>query len=168
MKRSMIGLSLLLSNTALGVATPIKSLITGSGGQMTVSADTFVVSKRTTAGTYLLLGIGQATSYNGRINGLSVLALHEYLTPPERDLFAKNVVRVALTCFNLLPARQNAITAWLNVQSKSTSRVASSDFGPMTLTFSRALTDSGQFYTAAFMTRTGQPGVVPWGNYCVQ
>lgn len=168
MKQTALPLSLLLLSTAGATATPIKSLITGSGGQMTLSADTFVVSKRTTAGTYLLLGIGQAASSNGRVRSLNVLALREYLTPPEQDLFSKNVLRVALTCFNLLPARAPAISAWLKVQNASTFRTMSSQFGPMTLTFRRDLTDSGQFYTSAFMTRTGQPGVAPWGNYCTQ
>lgn len=146
-KRTAISLSLLLSGTAIATATPIKTLITGSGGQITISADTFVVSKRTTAGTYLLLGIGQAASSNGRVRSLNVLALREYLTPSEQDLFSKNVLRVALTCFNLLPARTPAISAWLQVQNTSTFRTASSQFGPMTLTFRRDLAESGQFYS---------------------
>ncbi|WP_407572994.1 hypothetical protein [Deinococcus altitudinis] len=77
---------------------------------MAISDDVFMVSKRTSVGSTLILGVGKQRSFNNRVNGLTVLAYSDYLNAPEEDLFEKNVVWVGLTRFNLLPQRSAVIT----------------------------------------------------------
>ncbi|WP_407541203.1 hypothetical protein Q0M94_07410 [Deinococcus radiomollis] len=166
MKRTALAFPLLLLGTAGATATPVRSLITGSGGQITTSPDTFAVSKRTSLGRTLLLGIGQGKATNNRINALGVIAFSESLTTDELDLYSKNVIRVALKCFNLRPERVPAIKAWLRLQNQTTLRTAANDFGPMTMRLQRGVLASGQYYTGVAMLRAGQPGVSPWTGYC--
>ncbi|WP_161884475.1 hypothetical protein [Deinococcus alpinitundrae] len=166
MQRKTALLIALTLSTVGAKSTSLRSLMNGSGGQMTINSNIFMVTKRTTAGNYLTLGVGNAVTSSGKVGTLNVLAFREYLTPAERDLFNTNVIRVALTCFNLLPERAPAITAWLDRQSQSTFRKVASGFGPMTLIFERDLLESGDFYTGVVLTRSGEPGVSPWKNYC--
>ncbi len=161
-------LAALLLPTAAAKSTAIRTLMTGSGGQIKLTADIFMVIKRTSAGNPLMLGVGNASGSGSRISTLSVFAFKEYLTPDELDLFSKNVVRVALTCFNLLPERSAAIITWLNQQNTSIFKKVATGFGPMTLIFQRDLLSDGQFYTSVVLTRSGTPGVAPWTNDCTR
>ena len=118
--------------------------MSGSGGQLAVSDDVFMVSKHTSVGSTLILGVGKQRSFNNRIGGLTVLAFRDYLNTPEEDLFEKNVVRVGLTCFNLLPQRSVGIAQWLRLQNAGGLRQANSTFGPMNLHFERSVTGGGR------------------------
>ena len=168
--RLVLALTLLLSTTATAVTVPLKSLLTShaqNNGQMTYDANTFFVSEYTREGRNLLLGVSQrSTTQAGRVNRVSVVAQREYLTPTERGLFNRTVVDVALKCFNLRPERKAAIVAWMNVQNASVYRDVNAEFGPMNLRFSRSLNDDGNYWTAVALSRSGTPGVLPWGNYC--
>lgn len=147
-------------------STPIRSLITGSGGQLSLERGLYIVSKRTSDLTYLQLGVGVTAENRGRIQGLSLVAFREYLKPSELDLLIRNTSRAATTCFNLSEQRLNAIGYWLTVQNKSARRSVSSTFGPMKLRFGRDVLDDGTFYTVVTMNRAGTPGAAPWINYC--
>lgn len=127
----------------------------------------FLVSKRTADLTYLTLGIGSSAK-GGRVDGVTVYAAKEYLTPAELDLFTKSVRQVALKCMNLRPERMTALTAWISKQNASALRDVSFDFGPMTANFRRSITSDGTYQTYVTMFRAGQPGVNPWVNYCVR
>ncbi|MGY2896868.1 hypothetical protein [Deinococcus sp. UYEF24] len=160
----LLGLPTALAASTTG--TPIRQLMSGSGGQMTVSDDVFMVSKRTSVGSTLILGIGKQRSDNNRISGLTVLAFSDYLNASEEDLFEKNVVRVGLACFNLLPQRSTVIAQWLRLQNKGGLRQANSTFGPMNLHFERSVSSGGQVFTGVTMTRSGTPGETPWTKFC--
>lgn len=73
---------------------------------------------------------------------------------------------MALKCFDLPPERKAAIIAWMNVQNASVFRQVDSDFGPMNLQYPRSLSDAGDYWTSVSLTRSGVPGVSPWGDYC--
>lgn len=168
MNRLVLALLLLSLSTALAapISTPIRQLMSGSGGQLAVSDDILMVSKKTSIGSTLILGIGKQRSFNNRIDGLTILAFRDYLNAPEEDLFEKNVVRVGLTCFNLLPQRSLGIAQWLRLQNLGGLRQANSTFGPMNLRFERSVTKGGQIYTGVTMTRSGAPGQAPWTKFC--
>ncbi|UQN05508.1 hypothetical protein [Deinococcus sp. QL22] len=160
---------MLLTTFAGAEAAPIsiRSLITGSGGQMTISQGFFLVSKRTSDLTYLTLGVGAFDLTNaGRLNGVAVIAVKEYLKPSERALFNRAVGQVATRCFNLRPERLTAISVWLDRQNSSAIRDVATDFGPMRLRFLRDINEDGNFYTSVYLNRTGTPGVLPWKSYC--
>lgn len=152
--------------SAQGTSTPIKSLVTGSGGQLTIEDGLYLVSKRTTDLTYLQMGVGTMDSSADRIQGLTLFAFKEYLRPSELALLISNTKRVSTTCFNLSQQRMDAIAYWLTVQNKSAQRNVSSDFGPMNLRFKRDITSDGTYYTAVYLRRSGTPGLKPWINYC--
>ncbi|GAA5503628.1 hypothetical protein Dxin01_03387 [Deinococcus xinjiangensis] len=154
------------ASTALALGTPIKSLVTGSGGQLTIEDGLYVVSKRTSDLTYLQMGVGTTQASAGRIQGLTLFAFREYLKPSELALLISNTRRVATTCFNLSQGRMDAIAYWLTVQNKSAYRNVTSSFGPMNLRFKRDVTSDGTYYTAVYMNRSGLPGQTPWINYC--
>lgn len=157
----------LLAAPASAAGTSLRSLISGSGGQLTTSRGVFLVSKRTTDLTYLTLGIGYSeTTGPGRADGVTVYAQREYLKPSELALFNKTIRQVALKCFNLSEARLPAIDAWLTRQNTSPLRDVVIQFGPMTANYRRMITDDGTYHTYVTMFRQGTPGVGPWGNYC--
>ena len=168
--RACLFLALLLSGPALGATIPLRSLLTASRyttGQLGYDGSTFLVSQYTGEARDLLLGVSQqSTTVPGRVTRVYVVAQREYLTPTERGLFNAAVTDVALKCFNLRPERKAAIVTWMNVQNASVLRQVSSDFGPMTLRFSRYINDDGNYWTSVSLTRSGVPGVSPWSNYC--
>lgn len=166
MKYLLSTLVALSVSSTLAVSTPIKSLVTGSGGQITIEDGLYIVSKRTTDLTYLQMGVGTTQATSGRIQGLTLFAFKEYLKPSELALLISNTRRVATSCFNLSQQRMDAIAYWLTVQNKSAYRNVSSSFGPMNLRFKRDVSSDGTYYTAVYMNRSGLPGQAPWINYC--
>lgn len=171
MFRPLLLTSLLATASLAEAATvPLRSLLTGgprTTGSLRLDSQTFLVTKRTGEGRDLMLGVTQlATARPGRVSAVGVLALKEYLTPAERQLFNDAVIQVALKCFNLRAERQAAIVVWLNRQNASTFRDVKADFGPMNLRFVRELDDDGQYLTWVHLRRSGTPGVAPWVNYC--
>lgn len=166
MKRLWIIGLLWVSGTADAVATPIRGLITGSGGQLNIGTHAFIVGKRTSDGSHLNLGVGLYAQVQGRLTSIGLLALKEYLKPSELDLLISNTSRVTRSCFNLLPERMVAISAWLRRQNQTSLRKSTSDFGPIRLRFVRDIDDQGTYYTAVYMSRSGTPGIAPWSNYC--
>jgi hypothetical protein len=156
----------LLAAPAQAAGTPIKALITGSGGQARLSDNLFIVSKRTRDGSYLELAAAVADqTSSGRISSLSLFALKDHLKPSELDLLAANTNRIAAGCFNLSAERLGGITAWLKLLDRQGVREAEASFGPMQVVFKRDRTHDGP-YTAVSMFRTGQPGAAPWTKYC--
>ncbi len=97
---------------------------------------------------------------------MHVVTQREYLTPKEGNFFNTAVTDAALKCFNLCLERTVAIVARMNVQNASVFRQVSSDFGPMTLRFSHCINDDGNYWTSVSLSRSGVPGVSPWGDYC--
>ena len=170
LSRSFLTLGLMLTSVAFAATIPLRSLLTASPsttGQLGYDGSTFLVSQFTGEGRDLLLGVSQqSTTVPGRVNRVYVVAQREYLTPTERGLFNTAVTNVALKCFNLRPERKAAIIAWMNVQNTSVFRRVDSDFGPMNLQFSRYLSNAGEYWTSVSLTRSGVPGISPWGNYC--
>lgn len=153
---------------ALAASTPIRSLMTGSGGQLSVDDSLFIVGKRTNAGTALNLGVGSLETKGGRLRGITVFAFKEHLTTSELDLNATNVNRVARTCFNISPERAGAVTGWLGRQNQAAIRNVTQSFGPLKVHFVRDITSSGAYFTAVYLRRTGTPGVAPWTSYCTE
>lgn len=153
---------------ALAASTPIRSLMTGSGGQLSVDDGLFIVGKRTSAGTALNLGVGSLETTGGRLRGITVFAFKEHLTTSELDLYATNVNRVARTCFNISPERAGAVTGWLGRQNQAAIRNVTQSFGPLKVHFVRDITSSGAYFTAVYLRRTGTPGVAPWTSYCTE
>lgn len=135
MKRLLALLPFLLLNHSQAAGTPIKTLITGSGGRLTINDNVFVVSKRTRDLTYLNLGVGVREVVSGKIKGLSMFAFKEYLKPAELELLISNTGRAATSCFNISNERLSAIGYWLTLQNKTAVRDVSNEFGPMRLEF---------------------------------
>lgn len=155
-----------LAAPAQAAGTPIKTLITGSGGQARLSNNLFIVSKRTSDATYLELAVAVADQTSGsRISSLSLFALKDRLKPSELDLLATNTNRIATSCFNISAERLDGISAWLKLLDRQGVREAQANFGPMGVVFKRGRTDDGP-YTAVSMLRTGEPGAAPWTKYC--
>lgn len=155
-----------LAAPAQAAGTPIKALITGSGGQARLSENLLIVSKRTSDATYLELAVAVADQISsGRISSLSLFALEDHLKPSELDLLATNTNRIATSCFNISPERLSGISAWLKLLDRQGVREAEANFGPVQVVFKRGRTDDGP-YTAVSMFRTGQPGAAPWTRYC--
>lgn len=160
-------LSLLtLCSSAQATGIPIKTLITGSGGQLTLRQDLFIVRKRTADLTMLDLGIGVRQQQAGRIQSVGVFAFKEYLKPSELDLLISNTSRIATTCFNISQERLPALTAWLTRQNSRALRNVENDFGPLNVAFIRDISDDGTYYTAVYLARPGYPGGTPWIKYC--
>ena len=171
MKITVIRMGVCLLSLALGAhasaQTSIRSLITGSGGQITVSPGAFIVSKRTSDLKTLLVGIGYSqASVPGRLDGVTVYVLKEYLTPAEFALFSKAVQQVAATCFNLLPARLPAIDTWLDTLNRSRLETVRFSFGPMMANYGRSISEDGDYQTSVTMFRAGSPGTAPWTRHC--
>lgn len=152
--------------TAQAASIPIKTLITGSGGQLTLEQGLFLVRKRTSDLTSLDLGIGIRQQRAGRIQSVGVFALKEYLKPSELALLVSNTSRIATQCFNISQKRMNALAVWLTRQNSQALRNVESSFGPMKVTFVRDVNDDGTYYTAVDLARSGVPGLAPWVNYC--
>lgn len=133
---------------------------------MRLDGDFFVVARRTDAGKSMLLGVQADNVRSGGATAVSMLARKDYLTPTEQKVFNAAVLNVAFKCFNLLPAREGAITTWLSRQNQASLREVSADFGPMTLHFKRMIDDEEQFWTMVTLSREGQPGKAPWNNFC--
>ncbi|KQR19343.1 hypothetical protein [Deinococcus sp. Leaf326] len=156
----------LLAAPAQAAGTPIKVLITGSGGQERLTDTLFIVGKRTRDATPLELAVSVTKQTSGgRISSLSLFVLNDDLKPSELDLLATNTHRVATSCFNLSVERLGGITAWLKMLERQGVRKAEASFGPMQVMFKRDRTHDGPYIEVA-MFRTGQPGAGPWKNYC--
>ncbi len=166
--RFIILAGFLMIGITQSTAVPLRSLLeSGTNTEaIRLGKDVLLVDKKTGPNTTLLLGIGHTGFYQGRINKVNIQAQKEFLLSNEKALVNKLVINVALKCFNLNPQRKAAILTWLDVQNKLTLKNISNDFGPMNLHFIREIDEDGHYWTTVQMQRSGQPGVVPWLNYC--
>lgn len=91
----------------------------------------------------------------------------EFFSKAEQQVVNQLITTISTRCLNLLPERLPAIRVWLEAQNRKTKVDTTTRFGPMNLHFKRYY-DAGpsEFVTEIELSRTGQPGVTPWNNYC--
>lgn len=161
-------LSLLLTSTALAGSVPIRSLLTGSGGQVPAGSNSFVVVKRTRDLKPFNLAVIVANARESRIQDLILAVKLTKLTPAEMELFKGNASFVATRCFGLDAQALPNFSSWVEGLNASNTPRTTATFGKVSAVFVRQNKPGAPYTTLELYRDADQPGVSPWLNYCTR
>lgn len=169
----MRSLSLTLLAVALGSSVsaggvPLRSLLTGSGGQVKAGADSFVVVKRTSDLKRFELGVIVANASNERVQDLILAVKRLKLTPTELDLLRGNAAYAATRCFGMDTAQLPAFNAWVVQQNAGAGQRVTATFGKLNAIYVRQDKPGAPYTTVELYREADRPGVSPWLNYCTR
>lgn len=158
--------ALLMLNPALAGGVPIRTLLSGSGGQLNAGSNSFVVVKRTSDLKRFELAVIAANSTGGRMQDLILAVKKLKLSPSELDLFRGNATYAATRCFGLEPGQLPALSTWISAQNAAGTGRAQQTFGKVTAIYVHQNKPGAPYSTLELYRDEGQPGVAPWINYC--
>lgn len=158
----------LLGGAASAGGVALRSLLTGSGGQVKAGADSFVVIKRTSDLKRFELGVLVANASNDRVLDLILAVKRLKLTPPELDLLKGNATYAATRCFGLEPSQLPAFNAWIVQQNASAGKRVTASFGKLKAIYVRQDNPGAPYTTVELYREADRPGLSPWVNYCTR
>ena len=160
---------LMLFGAAQAAGVPLRSLLTGSGGQVKAGANSFVVVKRTSDLKRFELGVIVANASNERVLDLILAVKRLNLTPTELDLLKGNAAYAATRCFGMETAQLPAFNAWVTQQNAASgSGRVKATFGKLKAEFVRQDKPGAPYTTVELYRDADRPGVGPWLNYCTR
>lgn len=149
-----------------GVA--IRSLLTGSGGQIPAGSNSFVVVKRTRDLTRFELAVIAANMQGNRILDLILAVKSTRLNPGELELLKGNATYAATRCFGLDTAALPAFNSWLEQLNAGMASRDTAQFGKLNAVFVRQNKPGAPYLTVELYRDADRPGVAPWLNYCTR
>lgn len=150
---------------ASAAGLPLKSVITGSGGQISAGRSGFVVIKRTRDLTRFELKVVVSQIKNERVQDVMLAVNSARLKPSELELLQGNASHIASQCFGLGSAHQSALERWVGMQNSGATKSATSTFGPLKAIFVRKMSTPA-YITVELYRETGVPGGADWQTFC--
>lgn len=160
--------ALLLGMPASAAGVGLRSLLTGSGGQLRAGGNSFVVVKRTSDLKRFELGVIVANRAGDRVLDLILAVKHPTLSPSELDLLRGNAAYAATRCFGLEATQLPAFNAWITQQNAGAGKRVSATFGKVTAIYVRQNKPAAPYTTVELYREADRPGVKPWVNYCTR